>query len=363
VIAVPLPVFDQVSTPSPLASAQTGPPAGGYLLYTSGTTGTYKKLFYEPAKEEKALDWMRECFLFDRTSVFHAVDYPPWAAIGSRTVSSVWFAGGCVVLSGSPGRFEGFFRHQPTRAILVPAMLARLLQTPQTYKIPSPFTLGVTGGFLPLALAQEAVRKLTPSLNVIYGSSELTALMYSRFRTLEDLHWLAPYGDNVIEVVDSEQKDAIGAEGELRIRLRDFDPRGYFDDAEASHRFFRDGYFYPGDLAFKREDGRIRVLGRVEDVLNLQGWKVAVAPLEERIQRALHVDAVCAFSELDDEGKDRVVIAVEADRRLPDQDLRASIHDMRGFEDVRWVFLKSFPRTTAGMNKVDRRTLRTLLRR
>jgi len=186
--------------------------------------------------------------------------------------------------------------------------------------------------------------------------------MRSAFRAPEDLQWLLPYRGNVVEIADADGTAApAGTEGELRFRLRDFDPRGYLDDADTTSRFFRGDYFYPGDLAVAREDGRIRILGRVEDVLNIRGYKVAVAPLEERIQRRLAIDNACIFGGLDKDGEEEVVIAVEKEERPTEHDLGDAIRGIAGFDRVRWVFLKSFPRTQGGMSKIDRRRLRALV--
>ena len=115
--------------------------------------------------------------------------------------------------------------------------------------------------------------------------------------------------------------------------------------------------------AVRREDGRIRVLGRTEDVVNVRGWKIAVAPLEELIQRRLGVDTVCVFSELDKSGEERIVIALESDRLPPEDKLAAAIQDRTGFERVRWEVLETFPRTEGGTSKVNRRKLRPLVTR
>ena len=52
---------------------------------------------------------------------------------------------------------------------------------------------------------------------------------------------------------------------------------------EASRRAFRDGWYYPGDLAAIDSDGFIYFKGRADDVINLEGVKFY--PIE--IERAL----------------------------------------------------------------------------
>jgi acyl-coenzyme A synthetase/AMP-(fatty) acid ligase len=266
------------------------------------------------------------------------------------------------VISQGNDRFSDFFRHRPTQAVFVPTMLSDLLALRHDgEKLEDNFELTLAGGFLPLSLAELAVRRLTPNLKVQYGLSEVAAVMRSRFRSLEDLHWLMPYNSKFEIVDDAGIECAAGVEGELRIRMRDFDRSCYLDDPEANAKFYRDGCFYPGDLAVRRDDGRIRVLGRTDDVVNVRGWKVPVAPVEELVQRRLGVDSVCIFSEQDKSGEELIVIAVECDHLPPEEMLAAAIKDRQGFDRVRWASIESFPRTEGGMSKVNRRKLRMLL--
>jgi len=360
VIPVPNDVF--APTPSSDIPAPGKGENGGYLVATSGTTGRYKKVFFGGAHEEDSVRWTVEAFDFNDETVFHGHNFPLWTGIGGRTISAVWYAGGTVIMTRQAG-FEGFFEHRPNRAILTPAMLNDLIAAAGETGRPAypAFELDVSGGFLPLSLATRVAKHITPKVNALYGSTEVTALMRARFKTAEDLHWLAEYRSHY-EIVDDEGRAvAPGTEGELRIRLKPFDCHRYLDDEEATAKFFRDGYFYPGDLATRRDDGRIRILGRAEDVINLKGYKVPVAPVEDHIERTLGADTVCIFSEMDDEGENRVVVAVESNGTFTDEKLRSTIRGRPGFEDARFVVLKEFPRAESGMRKVNRRELRRLV--
>ena len=186
--------------------------------------------------------------------------------------------------------------------------------------------------------------------------------MQSCFVNNHDYYWLSPSRDRILQIVDEHDDEcAIGHAGALRILTTDIDIQSYLDDDEASAKSFRNGFFYPGDMAVKRADGRIRILGRVDDVLNLQGSKIAVAPLEADIQRALGVDGVCLFSRLNDAGQEELAIAIESDRALPEENLKAIARQFSGFQVVRCVTFKSFPHVDTGMQKVKRTTLRQMV--
>jgi acyl-coenzyme A synthetase/AMP-(fatty) acid ligase len=257
--------------------------------------------------------------------------------------------------------------HGVTSAFVIPATLSKLLQARRSGSRLD-IELVISGGFLPLAVAEKAIGQLTERLTIVYAATECIAVLHSEFRSSDDLYWLTPYSERIVQIVDEHGTECpIGEEGELRILLRDTDAAAYLDDEETSARFFRDGFFYPGDMAVKRADGRIRVLGRTAEVLNVRGHKIAVAPLEDAIQRHLQVEAVCLFSGLNGKGEDELVVAIQSHRDVPRHKLDAiSRLDViagvvAAFGGFRFVILTDFPRTQSGMNKIQRSALRTRL--
>jgi acyl-coenzyme A synthetase/AMP-(fatty) acid ligase len=186
--------------------------------------------------------------------------------------------------------------------------------------------------------------------------------MMSRLDIDGDIYWLALAPDRAIQIVDEDGSEcATGHEGELRIRLMDIDCASYLDDEETSASVFRNGYFCPGDMAVRRADGRVRILGRTEDVLNMQGKKIAVAPIELTIQLALGVDEVCLFSGLNEAGKDELVVVIQSDRELPSAVRDQIVRKFQSFEQVRFEYFKEFPRTTTGTRKIRRSVLKKLV--
>jgi acyl-coenzyme A synthetase/AMP-(fatty) acid ligase len=343
---------------------QQGSPFGGHILYTSGTTGAYKKLLLDGAHEYRRNAKRASALSFGKNTVHHGVDYGPWTTVGFRYPSAVWHAGGCVVFDMRQEKFNKFFRHAINHSCLTPPMVKELVESPNVSRSShSEFSLAVTAGFLPITLAEMAVHKLTKEVRILYGSSELgTPAMHSRFEIKDDLHWLTIADDRTVQIIDENGNNcSTGDEGELRILITDIDCTSYLDDIEASEMAFRDGFFYPGDMAVRRADGRIRVLGRAADVLNLQGRKIAVAPIEQEIQHRLRVDEVCLFSGLNDAAKEVLVIAIQSNRTLQKSDLDAIACKFPSFAEVHFKVLKEFPRTETGTRKTRRPVLRKLV--
>lgn len=365
-IFAPKPVHAGIRAGDLPAPPQTGPGFGGHILYTSGTTGTYKKVLLKGALEEKRNAVRARTMSFSRDTVHHGLHFGLWTGAGFKQPAAAWHSGGTIVLDDRPDLFDNFFRHGITSTALLPPMFRTLLdrqaalghpRTPRTVEI------GLMSGFLPLELAERTTRELNARVIVRYSATELVTIpIQTPFRTRDDLDWLPLFDDGEAQIVREDGGECRpGEEGELRIALTDCDCDSYLGDAAASAKMFRDGFFHPGDMAVRRADGRIRILGRTADVLNVQGQKTAVAPIEQAIRERLGANEVCLFSGLNDSGKEELVIAVEAQTMPPRADLDAVAKEFSVFESVRCVVLRNFPRTETGTRKTKRATLRRMV--
>ena len=111
----------------------------------------------------------------------------------------------------------------------------------------------------------------------------------------------------------------------------------------------------------RREDGRIRILGRAGDVLNVRGTKIATAPLEQVIAQLLELENVCLFQSIDAQGAEELVVALEAGA-LPEPAVRDRIAArFKTFDRVRFEAVKPFPRTSTGLQKIQRAELRKMV--
>lgn len=362
VLAIP-PSTDVIDADELVARCDSGP-VGGNILYTSGTTGSYKKLLISGEREDARNSVRSRFFSLNCNTIYHGVNFPVWTGIGFKMPSMTWHSGGCVVFDQRRKLFEHFFLHDVTFAIISPGMLKELLEARGTLVAPAnAFPLAIGGGFLPIDLAEQTTQKLTDNLSSHFAATELNSIpLRSHFKTKDDLLWLIPTDQKLVQIVDDEGKEcSTDQEGELRILLSDLDCHNYLDDEEASAQAFRDGFFYPGDRAVRRGDGRIRILGRTADVLIVQGLKFAAAPMEQEIQRYLQVDEVCLFSGLNKQGHEELVIAIQSDRSIPRSQLEELASNFRRVKKVRFSIHRAFPRAESGMKKTNRRELKKLV--
>ena len=102
---------------------------------------------------------------------------------------------------------------------------------------------------------------------------------------------------------------AVGADGRVRIG----GPvlfEGYDGQPDLTAEALRDGWFRTQDLGRLDEDGRLEVLGRVDDVVITGGLNVPAPAVAARLAAHPSVDAVEVLGVPDDEWGHRVVAAV-----------------------------------------------------
>jgi acyl-CoA synthetase (AMP-forming)/AMP-acid ligase II/acyl carrier protein/NRPS condensation-like uncharacterized protein len=85
-----------------------------------------------------------------------------------------------------------------------------------------------------------------------------------------------------------------GLRGEIALRGPTI-TRGYDNDAAATRDAFRDGWFRTGDLGYLDEDGYLFIVGRIKEVINRGGQKVAPGEVEEALLSHPDVVEAAAF--------------------------------------------------------------------
>ena len=85
-------------------------PFGGHILYTSGTTGTYRKIMMSGEHEDRRNYSRVQAFSFDSNTIYQGIDFPLWTGMGFKIPPAIWYAGGCIVLDQRKERYENFFR-------------------------------------------------------------------------------------------------------------------------------------------------------------------------------------------------------------------------------------------------------------
>ena len=84
-----------------------------------------------------------------------------------------------------------------------------------------------------------------------------------------------------IAILDSEgRRLSPGQRGEIALRGPTI-MRGYFNNAAATQSAFRNGWFQTGDLGYLDAEGYLFIVGRINEIINRGGQKVAPTEVEE----------------------------------------------------------------------------------
>jgi acyl-CoA synthetase (AMP-forming)/AMP-acid ligase II len=177
---------------------------------------------------------------------------------------------------------------------MTPQLLAQVLAAPAgAFTRNDEMRLAIGAGASLQRDIDQAKSRITPHLFNYIASTETGLYAFTPLETAEDLKWhrLVP-GARLVEMVDESDRPV--PNGEIgRVRLSTAGgPTGYLNDEAATQTFFKDGFFYPGDLAIMRSDGRMALQGRSTDVINVRGLKLSPALIEERLSERLGVSGV-----------------------------------------------------------------------
>ncbi|MFD8983446.1 fatty acyl-CoA synthetase [Streptomyces sp. NPDC059564] len=357
----------ELDEPLPFASA-ADPADVVQLLYTSGTTAlpkgammTHRALAHEYESAIAALDLAEDDRPVHALPLYHSaqthVFLLPYLAVGARSTildapaadalfdlveageadslfapPTVWIA-----LAGHP-RFEaaelGALRKAYYGASIMPVPVLERLRA----RLPG---LGFYNCF-----GQSEIGPLA----TVLGPDEHEGRMDSCGRPVRHVE------AKVVDEDGTEVPD--GTAGEVVYRSPQL-CLGYWNDAEATKKAFRDGWFRSGDLAVRDAQGYFTVVDRVKDVINSGGVLVASRQVEDVLYTHPGV-AEAAVVGLPDERWIEAVTAVVVPRgEVTEADLMAYARERLAHFKApkRVVFVDALPRNASG--KILKRELRT----
>ena len=153
-----------------------------------------------------------------------------------------------------------------------------------------------TGAALDQHLELQAREYFDCDVRTMYGSTEAGHIAVSKGPRL-NVEDQGPVIKGVnLEIVDEADNELpVGRVGAVRVK-GPASVTEYLFNPEATKKSFRDGFFYPGDQGRILRNGRLEIVGRLDDVVNLEGVKVSFAEIERYCQQILGLSEVCAFS-------------------------------------------------------------------
>jgi 2,3-dihydroxybenzoate-AMP ligase len=285
-------------------------------------------------------------------------------------IQGFMFHGGKVVLSTST-RPEVMFglvdKHKVTHIKVVPALLIRLINSPEIGKYDlSSVKVIQSGGQRMQPEVRNRTRQLIPGVFVQenFGMSEGT-LLFVRFDDPNDVVMetcgrpICP-DDEVMLLDDDDQLVQPGEVGELCTR-GPYTLRGYYGAAEHNAKVFtKDGFYRSGDLMRQHPSGNFIVEGRKKDLINRGGEKISAEEIENLILSHPAVQNVACVAMPDPDMGERTCACVilKAGKTLTLQELVAFLatKEIARFKlPERLELMDDFPLSTFG--KVSKKSL------
>jgi acyl-coenzyme A synthetase/AMP-(fatty) acid ligase len=236
---------------------------------------------------------------------------------------------------------------------------------PRDGRLPPHTELTAAGGHTSAAFRRQLLENVCDAVYITYSMQECGSVARTVERVGETTDSVGRIHAGVeIAIVDADGQPLPGGEiGEIRIRAPGM-TRGYLNDPAANAKHFRDGWFCPGDLASWTPDGALIIHGRADDVMILNGIKVAPIEIERALERHPDVKAVVAFPVRSPVHGEVPIAAVELAEgaRVDERELTRFAREALGLRAPRRVMIvDALPSTANG--KIDVHKLTDMMKR
>ncbi len=282
-----------------------------------------------------------------------------------------------------PGRYEPasllklLVTKKVTFSHCVPTIIQMLLQAEAAKSIDlSGWKVIIGGSALPKALAMGALERGI-DIYTGYGMSETCPLLTLAQLTPElekaDLETQADYRTRTgrpvamvqIRIVDGEMNDVPHdnkSQGEVVVRAP-WLTQGYLNDPDKSEELWHGGWLHTGDVAVMSDDGWLKIVDRIKDVIKTGGEWVSSIDLEGLVLQHPGVGECAVVGVPDDKWGERPVALVVKSGDADEDGIKALVADYAdkgvisryGIPD-RIVFVDALPRTSVG--KLDKKKMR-----
>jgi acyl-coenzyme A synthetase/AMP-(fatty) acid ligase len=344
--------------PEPTAPARIG--------LTSGTTGQAGAILYTQAY------WLDRIGKYADTCDAQSRMMPSdlHLTMGSLCALGALFAGGVLVfiqLNDLQAYAKAVNLYAVTHAFMPPAMVKGLVANLpyDGVAFPTIRDLKFIGSGLSPHLIELATRKLTPCIFLPYGTSEIGRISLA---TPELLASHPDYAGRVDAGVEVQAVDAEGLAlppgelGELRVRCPDM-PKSYYLNEERSALRFKDGWFMTGDIGWVTKDGLVKIDGRLDDRINLEGVKFYPEQVESVLNAHPELKESAVFV-IEGQDKTQLLMAVIVAKHPPPLDLKlvdfCRQKKLGRMTPQRYVWVRELPRNPTG--KIMRSALPDLIR-
>jgi acyl-CoA synthetase (AMP-forming)/AMP-acid ligase II/thioesterase domain-containing protein len=339
------------------------------LLFTSATTGDPKLVPLTDSNLHAIAEQDSRAQRLDENDRLLSL-MPLFHGHGLCSALAALFGGGSVVLPRgfeTDGLMNWLDEFRPTWFTAAPVFLNTILML--ALRDPEPFCRA------PLRFIRSSVAPLKPDLRVLlekavrvpvlegFGMTEAIALTRSSPEARKPGSVGRTTGAEIAIMDESGDLLPPETDGEIVVRGANV-MGGYLDDPEANRLAFRDGWFRSGDLGRLDNEGFLYITGRLKEMINRGGHKIAPKEVDEALARHPAVAEAAAFAiphlTLGEDVAAAVVLREGASISEPDLRRFAAANLVAFKVPHRIVFVDHIPRGSTG--KPQRAMLESLYR-
>lgn len=354
-----LPFFNPTETKTSPISPEPDPPIYPVdtdtpfrITLSSGTTGDPKGIMHSHAYMLDRIEKSIYDFTPHSRIIVMDLNFP----IGFVFAFGMFVTGGAVVIPKSlnPADLVQMIKaHRVTHCLLSPVQAGTMipLLDDEGIQFPALVHLRIVGATPTPKLLQTLRSRFSPNLFVPYGSTEIGVISMATPDILEQhpasSGKVSPWVR--VEVVDDNDRPLPhDHSGRLRIKAEGM-PESYFNDEVRSQRYFKSGWFYPGDRGRLNGEGLLFLEGRDDDLLNIGGMKINPHDVETILVQHPDVKDAVAFVLEVGNGRQVLAAAVIPEKPLSAKQLAGYCADNLGpLAPRRFFQLRDFPRNSNG---------------
>jgi long-chain acyl-CoA synthetase len=340
------------------------------IFYTSGTTSQPKGVLLANRNYQSHVQiFEQHCYQYEPSDVL--LCFVPFShGYGSKSIFlPCLHAGASMVIMRSfhpLNVIKAIDNYNVTHIFGVPAHYQQLLRKEEFY----PSLRKLKGAFCAAApLKLETARSWKDNIGIYldegYGLIETcTGVAFRQGKMPDRMGNLGTYPADLVEIEIFDDNNAVlppNERGEIVVRGPSV-MKGYLNKPEETAQAIQDGWFHTGDMGYKTEDNELIMTGRIKDVINIAGIKVAPFEIEAVLNEHPEVNEAAVIG-IENDMYGEVVKAFVKPMNGAAQDERDLIvylqKKLMNFQVPKEiVFLDEFPRNNMG--KIDKKALRQL---
>lgn len=308
-----------------------GPDDGAFILFTSGTTGKPKGALLTHrnvmANVVQGLSWVKDLGKDGQERylavlpLFHIYGLTLTAALGVAT------AGKLILLPKPevPLIVDQLKKELPTYMPGVPTLYDKVLDAADEHNLDLKGIANALSGAAPLPVptTEKWEKKTGGKIIEGYGLTETAPIIVANPITPDRRAGYigVPFPDTEVRVADPENLGRTmpdGEAGELVVRGPQVF-KGYINIPDEDQPFHED-WFCTGDMAVMEEDGFIKIVSRIKEMIITGGFNVYPAEVEEFLMEHEQIQKAGVVGLPQDDGSEEVVAAVALEEGVSESD-------------------------------------------